>query len=115
MSLSSVVGSPQTLHVNGQLDEALHALSAQLRSRPADAALRVFPFQLLALQGEWERAANQLKAVGELDEHCVNASVWGEHAPLAQSPQALCVGGCQRMLVAGPAEHSLLDVYAVMF
>jgi type VI secretion system protein ImpE len=47
--------------------DALQALSAQAKQRPADAALRVFLFQLLALLGQWERAGNQLQVAGELD------------------------------------------------
>ncbi|MFM0501517.1 type VI secretion system accessory protein TagJ [Paraburkholderia caffeinilytica] len=67
MSTSSVIGNPQTLLVNGQLSEALRALSAEVRIQPANAALRVFLFQLLAVLGDWERAANQLEVAGELD------------------------------------------------
>lgn len=51
----------------GQLDKALAALQERVRAKPADAALRVFLFQLLAVMGQWARAANQLKVAGELD------------------------------------------------
>jgi type VI secretion system protein ImpE len=51
----------------GKLDEALAALQTQVRSKPADAKLRVFLFQLLAVQGNWERALTQLNVAGELD------------------------------------------------
>jgi type VI secretion system protein ImpE len=51
----------------GKLDEALAALQAQVRAKPADAKLRVFLFQLLAVQGSWERALTQLNVAGELD------------------------------------------------
>ncbi|CAB3775877.1 hypothetical protein LMG28614_00101 [Paraburkholderia ultramafica] len=120
MSISPGVANPETLLVNGQLDEALRVLSAEVRSRPADAVLRVFLFQLLALLGDWERAANQLKVAGELDEQnalmvtaygcalrgerereavmtgSASPNLIGEparwHASLAQSLQALCAG-----------------------
>lgn len=120
MSTSSVAASPETLLANGQLDEALRALSAEVRSRPADAKLRVFLFQLLALQGEWERATNQLNVAGELDQQnalmvsaysfalrgereraavmtgAANPAVLGApaawHTLLAQSLEALCAG-----------------------
>ncbi|WP_269084030.1 type VI secretion system accessory protein TagJ, partial [Xanthomonas citri] len=39
----------------------------QVRRQPADAAQRVFLFQLLAVLGQWSRAADQLRACGELD------------------------------------------------
>lgn len=51
----------------GRLDEALKSLQESVRSRPSDAALRIFLFQLLALMGQWERALNQLNVAGELD------------------------------------------------
>lgn len=51
----------------GRLDEALQALTAQVRANPADAKRRVFMFQLLSLLGQWERAQNQLKVAGEMD------------------------------------------------
>jgi type VI secretion system protein ImpE len=51
----------------GKLDEALAALQNQVRAKPADAKLRVFLFQLLAVQGNWERALTQLNVAGELD------------------------------------------------
>src|SRR5688572_22865414 len=51
----------------GKLDEALAALQTQVRAKPADARLRVFLFQLLAVQGNWERALTQLNVSGELD------------------------------------------------
>jgi type VI secretion system protein ImpE len=120
VSISSVVSSPETLFASGQLQEALRALSAEVRRRPADARLRVFLFQLLALLGDWERAAQQLQLAGELEEQnalMVSAyalALWGErereavltgnasanvigepapwHAPLAQSLRALCAG-----------------------
>jgi type VI secretion system protein ImpE len=51
----------------GKLDEALAALQDQVRRQPADARLRTFLFQLLALRGQWERALTQLQVSGELD------------------------------------------------
>lgn len=56
----------QSLHA-GQLCDALAQLQAQVRKEPANAKLRVFLFQLLAVMGEWERAMNQLNVAGELD------------------------------------------------
>lgn len=51
----------------GRLDDALKALQDQVRGAPANATLRIFLFQLLAVLGQWGRAQNQLKVVGELD------------------------------------------------
>lgn len=120
MSPLPVTASPETLLANGQLDEALRALSAEVRSRPADARLRVFLFQLQALLGEWARAERQLAIAHELDpQNALMASAYGTalrgeieraavmagsalpplagkaepwHAPLVQSLAALCSG-----------------------
>jgi type VI secretion system protein ImpE len=47
--------------------KALKLLQDQIRSKPADAKLRVFLFQLLCVLGDWDRALNQLNVAGELD------------------------------------------------
>jgi len=51
----------------GRLDEALALLESRIRQDPATPQPRIFLFQVLALQGEWERALRQLKTIGELD------------------------------------------------
>lgn len=51
----------------GDLSGALAALQEDVRSRPNDASLRIFLFQLFSLQGDWERAQGQLSVVASLD------------------------------------------------
>ncbi len=51
----------------GGLDETLTQLQDQVRKDPANASHRIFLFQLLAVLGDWNRAATQLKVAGELD------------------------------------------------
>lgn len=51
----------------GRLDEALAQLQEQVRKNPDQAKHRVFLFQLLALNGQWDRALNQLNVCGNLD------------------------------------------------
>jgi type VI secretion system protein ImpE len=51
----------------GNVDEALQALQEEVRSKPADAKLRTFLFQLLAVSGQWERALTQLKVLAGLE------------------------------------------------
>jgi type VI secretion system protein ImpE len=60
------MSADQLLH-EGKLDEALAALQQQIRANPADSKLRVFLFQLLAVQGQWDRALTQLNVSGEMD------------------------------------------------
>ncbi|HUO81021.1 MAG TPA: type VI secretion system accessory protein TagJ [Steroidobacteraceae bacterium] len=52
---------------DGDLAAARRELQDAVRAEPAAADLRVFLFQLLAVEGEWERALNQLDVAGELD------------------------------------------------
>jgi type VI secretion system protein ImpE len=52
---------------DGDAARALKLLTEQVRSRPDDAKLRVFLFQLLAVLGQWDRALNQLTVASELD------------------------------------------------
>jgi type VI secretion system protein ImpE len=51
----------------GDLEKALSTLQERLRKDPANAKLRIFLFQLLAVLGQWDRALTQLKVAGELD------------------------------------------------
>jgi type VI secretion system protein ImpE len=51
----------------GDLDACLAQVQARVRSEPANAACRVFLFQVLAVQGAWERALAQLNVAGDLD------------------------------------------------
>lgn len=57
----------ETLLREGRLDEALADLQGQVRAKPADAGLRVFLFQTLALMGQWDRALTQLNVAADLD------------------------------------------------
>lgn len=56
----------QTLR-DGKTSQALTELQQEIRRNPSDPKLRVFLFQLLAIQGQWERALVQLNTAAELD------------------------------------------------
>jgi type VI secretion system protein ImpE len=51
----------------GDPDLALTELTERVKRSPADARLRIFLFQLLAVLGQWQRALTQLNVAGELD------------------------------------------------
>lgn len=51
----------------GDIDGALADLQGRVKKAPADAKLRVFLFQLLAVVGRWDRALTQLNVAGEMD------------------------------------------------
>ena len=48
----------------GRLAEAVAQLTQEVRARPGDASLRVALFELLSLQGDFERALKHLEVVG---------------------------------------------------
>ena len=52
---------------NGDPAAALAELQEQVRARPDDAKLRIFLFQLLCVNGKWDRALNQLSVAAGLD------------------------------------------------
>jgi type VI secretion system protein ImpE len=51
----------------GRPHAALKLLQEEVKAKAADAKLRVFLFQLLAVLGQWERALNQLNVASTLD------------------------------------------------
>ncbi len=59
--------NPEELIRAGQLNEALAGLQESVRSKPSDASLRVFLFQLQSVLGNWEKAMTQLKVLADLD------------------------------------------------
>lgn len=64
--MNTVQAAEQALKL-GDLPQALQYLQDGVRSQPAHAKLRIFLFQLLAVDGQWTRALNQLKVCSELD------------------------------------------------
>lgn len=59
--------SAEQLLKAGQLDEALAEIKQQIRKDAANPKLRVFLFQLMAVEGDWDRALTQLNVAGDMD------------------------------------------------
>src|SRR6187399_958412 len=55
----------QSLFKAGRLDDAIEALSAELRDNPTDAQRRTFLFELLCFAGNFDRAEKQLAILGQ--------------------------------------------------
>lgn len=64
---SRLDATAELLLAQGDPQQALQQLTQRVRGAPADAGQRVFLFQLLAVLGQWQRAADQLRACRELD------------------------------------------------
>jgi type VI secretion system protein ImpE len=57
--------TPRDLLQAGKLDEAIDALSAELRDNPTDGRRRTFLFELLCFAGKYDRAEKHLDVVGQ--------------------------------------------------
>ena len=53
-------------HLTGSLTEELTRVQKDVRAAPADEKLRTYLFQLLAVQGKWQRALEQLQVCAQL-------------------------------------------------
>jgi type VI secretion system protein ImpE len=57
--------NPRDLYREGRLNDAIKALSAELRDHPTDTQRRTFLFELLCFAGEYERADKQLEVLAQ--------------------------------------------------
>ncbi len=64
--MNTVEAAEQALK-QGDLTQALQYLQEGVRAQPSHPKLRIFLFQLLAVDGQWTRAMTQLGVCGELD------------------------------------------------
>lgn len=60
------MSAEELLHA-GDPQAALQALLEQVKKNPSDAKLRIFLFQLFAVNGQWKRAQIQLELAGEME------------------------------------------------
>lgn len=51
----------------GRLEEAMASIQEGVRAKPEEPKLRLFLFQLLSVQGQWERAMIQLEVLSQLN------------------------------------------------
>jgi type VI secretion system protein ImpE len=97
--------SPKELLQQAKVAEALAALQNEVRAAPNDGKLRVFLFQLLAVSGQWERAANQLQVCNDQDpKTLLMAQVCGP-ALAAENLRAEIFAGNRTPLLLGEPEE----------
>jgi type VI secretion system protein ImpE len=96
--------SPEESIRAGQLTQALQDLQQRIRSQPGGAKDRIFLFQVLALLGQWERAAAQLKVAGELDPANLIMVQMYRHAITAELVRARVFDGTSTPLLFGEPE-----------
>jgi type VI secretion system protein ImpE len=87
----------------GDPHAALERLQEDVRSRPADAKLRVFLFQLLCVLGQWERALNQLKVSSEMEPLALPmAQMYGEAVRCEAMREEVFAGRKSPMILGEP-------------
>jgi len=88
----------------GDLTGCLTDLQAAVKKDPADVKLRIFLAQLLMLQGDWDRAVNQLKVVGEVDASALPMAHAYSTAIQCERLRADVFAGTRRPLLFGEPE-----------
>jgi len=88
-------------------DSALKHLQDGVRANPADPKLRVFLFQLLSVQGQWERALNQLNVAAELDASTLAMAQMYREALRCEALRADVFAGRRSPLIFGMPEQWL--------
>lgn len=91
----------------GDLATALTSLQEQIRKTPEQAALRVFLFQLLSVQGDWARAATQLNLAAELDVSALAMAQMYREAILCERLRAEVFAGKRSPVIFGEPEQWL--------
>ncbi len=83
---------------------ALAHLTAAVKARPGDPALRVFLAQLLCVLGQWERAHTQLNVVADMDSKTVEMREMAGHAIRCELMRAQVFAGKRTPMVFGHPE-----------
>jgi type VI secretion system protein ImpE len=89
----------------GDPSTALNDLQEQVRKNPSNAKLRIFLFQLLAVEGRWDRALTQLKVAGELDAGSLAMVQTYRDALACEALRAEIFAGTRSPLVFGEPEN----------
>jgi len=93
--------SPEESVRAGNLSQALQDLQQRIRSQPGDASSRIFLFQLLAVLGQWERCATQLKVAADLEPSNLILAQIGRHAVQAEQLRAHVFNGSTTPMLMG--------------
>lgn len=91
----------------GDLDTALALLQNQVRQEPAAAKLRVFLFQLLCVNGQWDRARTQLDLAADLDDGALALAQMYREAIQCERLRAEVFAGRKSPLIFGEPDQWL--------
>ena len=95
---------------SGSLNELVESIKNHIRKAPQNADLRAQLFQLLAIQGEWSKAADQLKLSGEMNEQAQPSVVLYLNAIQAEADRMAVFAGTKtpEVFTEPPAWMALL-------
>jgi len=85
----------------GDIAGAMAQLQAEVRQKPADPKLRVFLAQLLMVNGQWDRALNQLQVLEEMDASALPMVRTYQHAIQCERLRASVFAGDRSPLLFG--------------
>lgn len=92
------------------LDGALQRVQQDIRNNPADVKLRLCLFQLLAVQGQWQRALGQLQVIAQLDGSLMELAQTYRSAIRAEVHRNEVFAGKRRPLLLGEAAPWLVQL-----
>jgi type VI secretion system protein ImpE len=101
------IGTAEGSLRDGDLATALKLLQDEVRSKPTDAKLRIFLFQLLSVTGQWERALNQLNVAATLDPSALAMAQMYREALRCELLRAEVFAGKRSPMVFGEPEQWL--------
>lgn len=96
-----------SLYREGKLAEAIEAQMEWLRSNPSDIGARLFLFELLAFDGQWDRAQRQALALQTNDAESDAAVGLYQKCLLSEGKRALVYQGLEQPRVLDPLTDSL--------
>jgi type VI secretion system protein ImpE len=96
---------PEEYLRDGAVEAALKELQDQIRRNPADPKLRIFLFQLLAVDGQWDRANKQLAVCGDLDAGALSMVQTYREALKCERLRAEIFAGGRTPLIFGEPER----------
>lgn len=97
--------SAEQLLREGRLPEAIAELKEQVRGNPASAKQRIFLFQMLAVEGSWDKALTQLNTAAELDTEALAMAQTYRTALECEVLREKVFAGERTPLIFGEPEH----------
>jgi len=96
------------------LSQHLETIQSQIRRQPADADLRAQLFQLMVVQGDWERASEQLKLSAQLNAQAQPTAILYEQAIAAERQRERVLSGQEQPAAFGEAPAWFADLWGAL-